>query len=42
MSWMPTWQTEMDVKLGTCVESWVEQKARPNSQHKSRKYFCIK
>ena len=25
--------------LGTCVESWVEQKSRPNSQHKSQVFF---
>ena len=32
----------MEVSLGSCVECWVEQKARPNSQHKFRKYFCVK
>jgi hypothetical protein len=34
--------TLLEARLGTCVESWVEQKARPCSQHKSLKYFCIK
>ena len=34
--------TLLEVRLGTCVECWVEQKARPNSQDKSRKYLCIK
>ena len=28
--------------FGTCVESWVAQKARPNSQYKSRELLCIK
>ena len=32
MTWMPTGQHFLEVKLGTCVVSWVEQKARPNSQ----------
>ena len=31
-----------EVRLETCVGSWVWQKARPNSQHKSRKYLCMK
>jgi hypothetical protein len=39
---MPTWQHFLKVRLGTCVESWGEQKARPNSQHKSQQYGCIK
>ena len=42
MTWMPTWQHFLEVRLGTCVESWVEQKARPNSQDKSYELFCIK
>ena len=40
MTWMPTWQHFPEARLGTCVASWVEQKARPNSQPKSHKYFC--
>jgi hypothetical protein len=28
------------VTLGTCVASWVEQKAQPNPQPKSRNYFA--
>ena len=39
MTWMPTRQHFLEVRLGTCVESWVKQKARPNSQHKSRE--CV-
>ena len=31
-----------EVKLETCVENWVKQKARLKSQHESREYFCIK
>ena len=27
--------------IKTRVESWVEQKARPNFQHKSFEYFCM-
>ena len=42
MTWMLTWPHFLEVKLETCVESWVEPKARPNPQHKSCKYFCIK
>jgi hypothetical protein len=34
----PFWE----VRFGTCVKSWIEQKARPNSQYKSHEYFCIK
>ena len=31
---MDTYMTTiLKVRLGTCVESWVEPKARPNSQH---------
>ena len=33
MTWMPTWEHFLEVRLGTCVESWVEQEARPNAQH---------
>jgi hypothetical protein len=29
------------LRLGACVEAWVEQKARPNSPNKSWAYFCI-
>ena len=28
--------THFVVRLKTCVDSWDEQKSRPNSQHKSR------
>ena len=34
ITWIPTWQHFLEVRLGTCVESWAEQKARPNPQHK--------
>jgi hypothetical protein len=27
MTWMPTWQHFWEVRLGTCLESWVEQKS---------------
>ena len=30
MTWMPTWQHFLEVRLGTCVESWVEQKGIVN------------
>jgi hypothetical protein len=39
---MPTWPYFLEVRLATCVESWVEEKARPNSQHKSREFFLHK
>ena len=42
MIWMRTWQHFLEARLGTCVESWVEQKARPNPQDKPRKYLYIK
>ena len=29
MIWMPTWQHILEMKLGTCVENWVEQKLDP-------------
>ena len=29
-----------EVRFETCVKSWVEQKARPNSQHKSHAFLC--
>ena len=29
----------LEVMLKTCVESWVDQKVRPNSQHKSREPY---
>ena len=32
--------TILEVRPGTCVASWVEQKARPNSQPKYRKHFA--
>ena len=34
MTWMPTWQHFLKVKLGTCLESFVEQKTKPKSQLK--------
>ena len=42
MTRMLTWQHFLEVRLGTCVESWVEQKVRPNPQHKPREHFCKK
>jgi hypothetical protein len=42
MTWMPTWQQFLEVTRETCVASWVEQKARPNSQPKAHEYCCIK
>ena len=42
MTWIPTWQHFLTVRLGTCVESWVEHKTKPNSQHKFHKYFRMK
>lgn len=27
MTWMPMWQHSLEMRLGTCGESWVEQKA---------------
>ena len=41
MPQMPTWQQFWKARLGTCVESWVEQKARPHSQRKSREHFSL-
>jgi hypothetical protein len=41
MTWIPTWQHILEVRIGTCVESWVERKARPDSQHKSHKHICM-
>ena len=35
MTWMPTWQHFLEVRLEICVKNWVEQNTRPNSQHKS-------
>jgi hypothetical protein len=31
LTWMLIWQHFLEVRLATCVESWVEQKAKPNS-----------
>ena len=31
----------LEVNLGTCATSWVEQKARPSSRPKSHKYFAL-
>jgi hypothetical protein len=39
---MPTWQHYLQVRLGTCVENWVELQPRRNFQHKSREYWCTK
>ncbi len=33
--------TLLEVRFGTGVASWIEQTDRPNSQPKSRGYFCI-
>ena len=35
MTWMPTWQHFLEMRLGTSVEDWVELQAIPNFQHKS-------
>ena len=35
VTWMPARHHFVKVGHGICVESWVEQKARSNSQHKS-------
>ena len=42
MTWMPTWQHFLRVGVRTCVESRVEQKAWPNSQHKSWDFLARK
>ena len=45
MTCLPTWQHFLEVRLGNFVESWVEQRARANTQHnisRSYEYFCIK
>ena len=46
MTWMLTWQHFLEVRPGTCVESWVGvgsgKKPSPNSQHKIRKFFLHK
>ena len=39
LTWMHTWQHILEVRLGARVESWVEQKARPNSQHKFQDFL---
>jgi hypothetical protein len=39
---MLTWQHFLEGRLGTCVESWIEQNARLDSQHKTNKFVCIK
>ena len=39
MTWMPTWQHFLEMRPGTCVASWVVQKARPNSQPTSREFL---
>jgi len=36
---MPKWQHFLEVRLGTYVESWVEQNVGPNSQYKSRDFL---
>ena len=30
-----------EVRFGTCVESWVEQKTKPNSQHMSHELYLL-
>ena len=42
MTWMPTWQHFLEVKLETCVVSWITQNVRLDSEPKSCKYICIK
>ena len=37
MTWMTTWQHSLEVRLRTCIETWVEQK--PISQFKSQEFF---
>jgi hypothetical protein len=39
MTRMPTWQHFLKVRLGTCVESWVEQKAKLSVLLKSLQIF---
>ena len=39
MTWMPTWQHFLKMRPGTCVASWVVQKARPNSQPTSCEFL---
>ena len=31
MTWMLAWHHFLEVRLGRCVECWVDQKATPNS-----------
>jgi hypothetical protein len=40
MTWMPTWFHFLEVRLRSCVEGWVEQTARPSSQHKLVSIFA--
>jgi hypothetical protein len=42
MTWILTCQRFLKVRLGTCAESWVEQKTSPNSQQMCRNFFGIK
>ena len=41
MTWIFAWQHFLKVRLGTCVASCLKQKARLNSQPKSREYLTI-
>jgi len=41
MTWMPTRQIFLKVKLGTYVENSIDQKAKPNSQLKSRDIWAL-
>ena len=40
MTWMPTWQYYFEVRLGTYIESWVKQKARPKLSTHACGYFA--
>ena len=36
MTWMSTWRYFLEVRLKTSLQGWVEQKARPNPQHRDK------
>ena len=40
MTWMLTWQYYLEVRLGTYIESWVKQKARPKLSTHACEYFA--
>ena len=42
MTSMSTWWPVLEVRFGTSVESWDEQKAGLNSQHYPTSYFAFK